>query len=85
MKISNTFLESMNVLSVVGLVGLVLQLAAGLLVWRLRLSWQARIEQQRGQRMVDLAVHLRTGGRLREQHADGSVIDLTVTGPDDAQ
>jgi hypothetical protein len=69
-----------------GLVGVALQLVVGLLVWWLRLRWQVRAERQRGQFAVQLAVHLqRTGGRLREQRADGSVLDLTVTGPDDDQ
>jgi hypothetical protein len=58
----------------------------GLLVWRLRLRWQVRTERQRGWFTVRLAVHLqRTGGCLREQRADGSMLELTVTGPDDGQ
>jgi hypothetical protein len=67
----------------VGLGGMALQLAVGLLVWWLRLRWQFRVERLRGQSTSRLAVQLgRTGGRLREQRADGSVIDLTVTGPE---
>lgn len=68
-----------------GLVGVALQLV-GLLVWWLRLRWQLRAERQRGWLAVRLAVRLqRTGGWLREQRADGSVLDLTVTGPADDQ
>lgn len=75
----------MNVIGA-GLVGVALQLVVGVLVWRLRLRWQVRTEQQRGRFAVRLAVRLqRTGGRLREQRADGSVLDLTVMGPADGQ
>jgi hypothetical protein len=75
----------MDVLSA-GLVGVTLQLVVSLLVWWLRLRWQVATERQRGQLAVDLAVQLRrTGGRLHEQRTDGSVIDLTVTGPNDGQ
>jgi hypothetical protein len=69
-----------------GLVGVGLQLVVGLLVWWLRLRWQVRTEQERGRFAVLLAVHLqRTGGRMREQRADGSVLDVTVMGPDDGR
>lgn len=65
-----------------GLVGLAMQLGVDVLVWWLRLRWQARTERQRGQLAVRLAVELRqAGGRLRERRADGSVIDVTVAGP----
>lgn len=75
----------MNVLGA-GLVGMAMQLGAGLLVWLLRLRWQVRAERQRGWFTDRLAQRLqRTGGRLREQRADGSVIDLTVRGPKDEQ
>jgi hypothetical protein len=69
-----------------GLVGVALQLVVGLLVWWLRLRWQVRTERQRDRFAVRLAVHLqRTGGRLREQRADGSVLELTVKRPADDQ
>lgn len=68
------------------LVGMAAQLLVGLLVWWLRLRWQVRTEQQRGQLAIRLTALLQqSGGRLREHRADGSMIDLTVTGPDDDQ
>lgn len=49
----------------------------------LRLRWQCVIERHRGRLAVRLAVVLRaTGGRLREQRADGSMIELTVMEPE---
>lgn len=65
-----------------GLLGVALQGVVSLLVWGLRVRGQIRSERQRGRLITQLAAHLQeTGGRLLDQRADSSVLDLTVIGP----
>jgi len=60
-------------------VGVAVQLGVGLVVWWLRLRWQACTEQRRGWLAFHLAAQLRgCGGRVREWRADGSVLEVSV-------
>jgi hypothetical protein len=66
-----------------GLVGMAVQLVAGLLLWWLRLRWQHRTERMRNQTVVELVTRLGpSGGRVRDQRADGSVTELVVEAHD---
>jgi len=44
----------------------------------IRFRWRMRQEKARGDSLVAIAEALPSGGRLRDQRADGSCITLTV-------
>ncbi|MFD4208256.1 hypothetical protein ACFWRG_19950 [Micromonospora tulbaghiae] len=62
--------------AVIAVVGSMTTLAA---IW-IRARWRAQAEKARGDSLIAIAESLPTGGRLRDQRADGSCVTLTVPG-----
>ncbi|RLK24690.1 hypothetical protein DER29_2617 [Micromonospora sp. M71_S20] len=65
-------------LSWIGLAATAVASLTGLLALWIRVRWRVRQEKARGDSLIAIAEALPSGGRLRDQRADGSCITLTV-------
>ncbi|WP_433121919.1 hypothetical protein [Micromonospora sp. CA-246542] len=68
----------MDVLNWGGLAAAAVASVTGLAALWIRVRWRMRQEKARGDSLVAIAEALPSGGRLRDQRADGSCITLTV-------